>query len=242
MSEYIETDDASYFRVRRQAYVSAELHRRELHEIFDDSWLYAAHLSELREPGDFITRDVGGRNLIIQRRADGEPAVYLNACAHRGAKVCAERQGNSQRFTCPYHGWTYDSHGSLIGLPDKAAYQHAGQCHPELSLTRVKHAVYRNFLFIHYGARQASLETYLGQAKDYIDLICDQSEAELEIIPGGFEHSIKANWKLLAENGVDAYHLPFAHKRYLEYLNSLGTDPESHKRHGRGEALGNGHA
>lgn len=54
-------------------------------------------------PGDFITRDVGGRNLIIQRRADGEPAVYLNACAHRGAKVCAERQGNSQRFTCPYH-------------------------------------------------------------------------------------------------------------------------------------------
>ena len=63
MSEYIETDDASYFRVRRQAYVSAELHRRELHEIFDDSWLYAAHLSELREPGDFITRDVGGRNL-----------------------------------------------------------------------------------------------------------------------------------------------------------------------------------
>ncbi|MBY9850964.1 aromatic ring-hydroxylating dioxygenase subunit alpha [Pseudomonas aeruginosa] len=194
MSEYIETDDASYFRVRRQAYVSAELHRRELHEIFDDSWLYAAHLSELREPGDFITRDVGGRNLIIQRRADGEPAVYLNACAHRGAKVCAERQGNSQRFTCPYHGWTYDSHGSLIGLPDKAAYQHAGQCHPELSLTRVKHAVYRNFLFIHYAARQPSLETYLGQAKDYIDLICDQSEAELEIIPGGFEHSIKANW------------------------------------------------
>lgn len=97
MSEYIETDDASYFRVRRQAYVSAELHRRELHEIFDDSWLYAAHLSELREPGDFITRDVGGRNLIIQRRADGEPAVYLNACAHRGAKVCAERQGKIGR-------------------------------------------------------------------------------------------------------------------------------------------------
>lgn len=118
MSEYIETDDASYFRVRRQAYVSAELHRRELHEIFDDSWLYAAHLSELREPGDFITRDVGGRNLIIQRRADGEPAVYLNACAHRGAKVCAERQGNSQRFTCPYHGWTYDNHGTLYATAE----------------------------------------------------------------------------------------------------------------------------
>ena len=96
---------------------------------------------------------------------------------------------------------------------------------------------------VHPLRRPASVpETYLGQAKDYIDLICDQSEAELEIIPGGFEHSIKANWKLLAENGVDAYHLPFAHKRYLEYLNTLGTDPESHKRHGRGEALGNGHA
>ena len=125
MSEYIETDDASYFRVRRQAYDSAELHRRELHEIFDDSWLYAAHSASCASPATSSLRDVGGRNLIIQRRADGEP-VYLNACAHRGAKVCAERQGNSQRFTCPYHGWTYDSHGSLIGLPDKAAYQHAG--------------------------------------------------------------------------------------------------------------------
>ncbi|MGV8744056.1 Rieske 2Fe-2S domain-containing protein, partial [Pseudomonas aeruginosa] len=58
----------------------------------------------------------------------------MNVGAHRGATVCAERQGNSQRFTCPYQGWTYDSDGSVRGLPEKAAHLHAGQCHPELSL------------------------------------------------------------------------------------------------------------
>jgi benzoate/toluate 1,2-dioxygenase alpha subunit len=83
---------------------------------------------------------------------------------------------------------------------------------------------------------------YLGPAAEYIDLVCDQSEASLQIIPGAAHHSIHANWKLLAENGVDAYHLPHAHKRFLDFLNVLGADPTSHKRTGVGLALGQGHA
>lgn len=242
MSEFIQTDDATFFRVDRQAYVSPELYRRELTEIFDRTWLYAAHDSELREAGDFLTREVGGRELILQRQADGSLAVYLNACAHRGARVCNERAGNTQRFTCPYHGWTYDGQGALIGVPDRSAYGQAGHCDLQQSLSRVRHDSYRGFVFIHYGRNAISLDQHLSGARAYIDLILDQSEAQLEIIPGAFDHAIKANWKLLAENGVDAYHLPFAHKRYLEYLDTLGTDPASHRRSGRGEALGNGHA
>lgn len=242
MNGLIETDNLSYFKVHRQAYVSSQLYQQELEVVFDKSWLYLAHLSELPSAGDFLTRNVGGRNVIIQRQAGGDVTVFLNACAHRGAKVCAEPQGNTQRFTCPYHGWTYDGSGALVGQPDKAAYEYKGQCDAGLKLHRVKHSAYKGFVFVHFARTQNSLEDYLGQATDYIDLILDQSEASLEIIPGGFEHAIQANWKLLAENGVDAYHLPFAHKRYLEYLNTLGTDPASHKRTGLGLALGNGHA
>jgi len=238
---FIETDNLSYFKVNREAYVSPQVYQQELEAVFDKSWLYLAHLSEVPAAGDFLTRDVGGRNLIFQRQGNGELAVFLNACSHRGARVCSEPQGNTQRFNCPYHGWTYDTAGSLIGQPDKAAYEHHGQCNLDLSLTRIKHSVYKGFVFIHFARTQNTLEDYLGQAVDYIDLILDQSESSLEIIPGAFDHAIQGNWKLLAENGVDAYHLPFAHKRYLEYLNSLGTDPVSHKRTGEGLSLGNGH-
>ena len=93
----------------------------------------------------------------------------------------------------------------------------------------MKHAVYRNFLFIHYGARQASLETYLGQAKDYIDLICDQSGG------GTGDHSrrlrafdqgqLEAAQRKTAWTPTTAAVRPQA---LPEYLNSLGTDPESH--------------
>lgn len=242
MNGFVETDNLSYFRVNRQAYVSSQVYQQELDEVFEKSWLYLAHLSELSAAGDFLTRDVGGRNLIIQRQDNDEITVFLNACAHRGARVCAESQGNTQRFTCPYHGWTYDGRGALVGQPDKAAYEFRGQCDRSLKLHQVTHEVYKGFVFIHFAPSQQSLREYLGQAADYIDLILDQSQASLEIIPGAFEHAIEANWKLLAENGVDAYHLPFAHKRYLEYLNTLGTDPASHKRTGLGLALGNGHA
>lgn len=117
MSEYIETDDASYFRVRRQAYVSAELHRRELHEIFDDSWLYAAHLSELREPGDFITRDYAGRFFCPQcgssvfSRSTDEIEVSLGAL------------DAPDQFQPTYELWTIRREGWLPAFPLARHYE-----------------------------------------------------------------------------------------------------------------------
>lgn len=241
MNGFIETDNFSCFKVDRQAYILSSICQRELEAVFDKIWLYLAHTSELPTAGDFLTRDVGGRNLILQRQPNGELGVFRNACSHRGARICSEPRCNTQRFTCPYHGWTYDSQGALVGQPDRAAYQYRGQCDLDLSLTRMTHSVYKGFVFIHFARKQNSLEEHLGQAAEYIDLILDQSDDSLEIIPGAFDLAIQANWKLLAESGVDAYHLPFAHKRYLEYLNTLGTDPASHKRTGQGLSLGNGH-
>lgn len=240
---FIETDNENYFRVHRHVYVCQDTWRRELSDIFDKSWLYAGHASELRTPGDFVTRKIGGRPIILIKDAiSGAPRAFLNACVHRGAVICPERKGNGARFVCPYHGWIYDASGALTGVPGRPAYGRGGEGLPELSLTRVALDDYRGFLFINFSEPATTLGDYLGAAKDYIDLVCDQSEGDLEILPEHLHHSIRANWKLLAENGVDAYHLPHAHKRFLDHLDSLGTDPNSHKRSGVGRALGGGHA
>lgn len=240
-NDFIDTDHQTYFRVSRQAYVCQDVWRQELAHLFDKSWLYAGHESELGAPGSFLTRKVGGRPLIVVREKNGEVTAFLNACAHRGATVCQESAGTTERFSCPYHGWTYDITGKLVGLPGYTAYS-CSEGLPNFSLTKVHLQSYRGFLFICFQESPCSLSDYLGQAKDYIDLVCDQSEAPLQIIPGTIHHSIHANWKLLAENGVDAYHLPHTHKRFLEFLNGMGADPTSHKRTGIGISLGNGHA
>lgn len=240
--QIVVTDQANFFRVHRAAYVLQDIYRNELENIFDRCWLYAGHVSELRAPGDFLRRNVGGRNLILTKTTFGELNVLLNACAHRGAIVCQEARGNALSFSCPYHGWTYDLNGRLVGLPGGSAYGPEVRDDPNLSLNQIHHSTYRGLIFISYAAPDQDLEDYLGEAKAYIDLICAQSESELEIIPGEFNHSIRANWKLLAENGVDAYHLPFAHKRFLEYIDTLGGEPSSHKRIGKGLPLSGGHS
>nr|WP_202071054.1 aromatic ring-hydroxylating dioxygenase subunit alpha [Methylocystis sp. Sn-Cys] len=241
--QFVETDNKNFFRVHRQVYVCEDTWRRELTQIFDKCWLYAGHASEFGKPGDFLTRKIGGRPVILVRDVASEtPLAFLNACAHRGAVVCSDAKGTTKRFACPYHGWMYDTSGALTGVPGRSAYGRIGEGLPERSLPQIKLDDYRGFLFISFGEPSASLASYLGGAKEYIDLVCDQSEGSVEVLPEHLHHSIRANWKLLAENGVDAYHLPIAHKRFLDLLDSLGTDPNSHKRSGIGYALGGGHA
>ena len=70
---------------------------------------------------DFIVRDVLGISVLVSRGADGVVHAYLNYCRHRGARP-AEGCGNARRFSCPYHGWVYDSEGSLVGIPGRRGF------------------------------------------------------------------------------------------------------------------------
>lgn len=238
---FVRTDEQTFFQVNQTAYTCRETWLRELETIFDTCWLYACHKSEIKEANNFLTRQVGGRPVLLTRDDKGEVRAFLNACSHRGAVVCQQERGTAKKFMCPYHGWCYNQEGRLTSMPGRDAYgpdqtmdQHAM---PSLALEE-----YRGFYFLCFSPPKQSLSDYLGEARDYIDLIADQSLADLEIIPGTHRHAMKANWKLLAENGVDAYHLPVAHKRFLDWISDQGTSELSHKRTGVGLDLGNGHA
>ncbi len=78
--------------------------------------------SEIKNPGDFRTRSVAGRPVIFCRDRKGEVRALFNVCRHRGALVCREREGNTRQFQCIYHGWTYNTDGSIKGIPGDDAY------------------------------------------------------------------------------------------------------------------------
>jgi p-cumate 2,3-dioxygenase alpha subunit len=237
------------FRVDRRAYTDDAVFQRERAIIFSKCWLYVGHESEIPRAGDFVTRTIGGYDLIFTRDAAGALHAHFNACAHRGSTVCRERSGNTRVFTCPYHGWVFDLKGQLRDQGAKGGY---GADFNEDGLYNLRRAPrldsYRGFYFVNYNPKAIPLRDYLAGAADYLDLVADQTETGMEVIAGGVSLETSGNWKLLMENSYDAYHGPSLHSTYFEFLGqriaaqgAAATQDIAATQTGFGCGLGQGH-
>ena len=112
----------------------------------------------------------------------------------------------------------------MIGVPDEEGYG------PDFDKSKLglkpppRVESYRGFCFVSFNPQIEPLVEYLAGAKEYLDLIADQSEAGMKITKGTNKYTMRANWKLLCENSMDGYHLQPTHQTYLDYISSLGTD------------------
>ncbi|HEV8711406.1 MAG TPA: aromatic ring-hydroxylating dioxygenase subunit alpha [Candidatus Binatia bacterium] len=239
----IDNRQDGLFRVNRRAFTDPHVLELERERVFAQCWIYAGHESEIPNPGDFCARRVAGRPVILVRGTDGQVRVLLNTCTHRGAQVCRERAGNTRTFQCAYHAWTYNNQGELVGVPGEDAYSEAFD-RQELGLRSApRMESYRGFVFVSFNPAIESLVAYLAGAREYLDLVCDQSEQGMEIVSGTQLYSMRANWKLLVENSIDGYHGLPTHKRYfLEFLPDTGVDVQGMRIAGTAKSLGNGHA
>lgn len=240
----IDDQKAGIFRVNRRVFTENEHLEREQARVFGKSWIYAGHESEVPNAGDFRSRRVAGRPLILVRGDDGHVRVLFNTCTHRGSLVCRQPRGNAHSFQCPYHAWTFNCRGDLIGVPGESSYSEAFD-RKEFALARpARTDSYRGFIFISFDREAPELSDYLAGAKEYLDLICDQSEIGMKISEGAQAYSIRANWKLLVENSIDGYHGLPTHQRYFNFLADTGADLRGglETPHQKALDLGNGHA
>lgn len=248
--QFVINDPINFdFQVNRQSLVDPKILEIEMKNIFDTCWIYVGHESEVKNIGDFKTRNVCGRPVILCRDSNSDIRVYLNACRHRAAVVAREAEGNTKSFFCFYHGWSYNINGELDGVPGKASYP------PSFDVTRLGLAEpshvdsYKGFIFLSFNKDAVPLVEYLAGATEYIDLIVDQSPSgKMEVIQGTQEYDMKANWKLLVENSFDDYHLITTHSTWLNYMKRSGVEIKKPEKghlmpsHGVGKVLGNGHA
>ncbi len=248
-SYIVDDREKKTFLLDREVLVSDDILRQEMSHIFGRCWIYVGHDSELKKPGDFRSRKVAGRPVIFVRDQAGQVHCLFNTCRHRGAIVCTQRDGNARRFMCIYHGWTYGNDGKLIRVPGDDAYAESFD-KSGFGLKRpARFEQYRGFWFMSLNPNVEPLTDYLGRAKDYIDLVVDQSPSgAMEIIAGVQEYDVAANWKLMVENSVDDYHLPSTHSTWLNFMANSGVKIEPPKEAGlvlptKGLAieLGNGH-
>lgn len=245
--EHLIRDDgeSGIFRVHRSSMTSKEILEIERERIFSKCWIYVGHASEIEKPGDYQRRKVAGRPIIFVKGKDEVIRVLLNTCTHRGAIVCRKDSGNANSFQCFYHAWTFDNQGALVGIPDADGYEEApGFDKKELGLQPVpRHESYRDFHFACFDADAPPLIDYLAEARELLDVVVDQSlDGKMRVVSGMQRYSIRANWKLLAENSYDGYHAAMLHRSYVAYLAGSGALRKGEKTVDGGcRALGNGH-
>ncbi len=156
--------------IDRRIFAEQSIYEQELYQIFARCWLFLAHDSQIPKPGDFITTHMGEDNVIIVRQKDNTVKAFLNSCPHRGNKVCFADTGNARQFVCNYHGWSFDTEGSLQGMHEEFCYDEGDINKSEWGLKPVAQIdSYKGLIFATFDETAPSLEAYLGDFRWYLD-------------------------------------------------------------------------
>jgi phenylpropionate dioxygenase-like ring-hydroxylating dioxygenase large terminal subunit len=234
-------------RVHDRVYTDPQIFEEEIDRIFHRGWVFVGHEGELAEPGDYRTRVIGRQPVIFVRGDDDVVRVLMNRCTHRGAAVCPYERGNTRRFTCAYHGWSFRTTGDLAAVPLPEQYDGTLD-HASLGLRPVPRCEsYRGFVFASLSADVPPLVEHLGpRVCAEIDLTSDLSPlGRLDVTAGVHKFAYVGNWKLQLENSVDGYHITHLHRSYFriqhERTGSDGARVASGSSSALVRSLGNGH-
>jgi len=189
-------------------YQSGRVYQRELERLLFRSWVYAAHISELPNVGDFVLFELADDSIIISKDRAGKIHALHNICRHRGSRVCQKESGNSSTFTCPYHGWVYENDGKLRAPRESASYKELDTKNYGLKPIAVE--IFEGLIFINFNSCADSFQTSLTQVGAQLGAY-DLARAK---IAHQETYRISANWKLCLENYLECYHCASSHKFY----------------------------
>jgi len=195
---------------------------REMVRVFGRSWVWLGDTEDLREPGDFITAEIGYQSIVVVRTASGAIKGFLNNCRHRASTVVAGASGNcGSSMVCPYHHWTYDLDGRVIGIPDRIRMYPDGIPMDEYGLVPIRIEVAWNTLV--FGCLSQRAPTF----REWIAPIADRYDRyrfdTFQRYPRELNEVYPINWKAFVENSNDDYHVRFVHRRINAERKQMDT-------------------
>jgi len=188
----------------KSVYTSPEFAALEQRHIFARDWLCAGRADALRAPGDYLTMDISGEPILVLRDQDGIVRAMSNVCRHRMSTLL-EGRGTTRSIVCPYHAWTYNLDGTLRAAP--AMTRNDGFCKDRIALPPVRCEVWLGWIMVTLNPDAPPVADRLAGVSDLIGPF--QMEAYVESFREEFRWA--TNWKVLAENFMESYHLPVCH-------------------------------
>jgi phenylpropionate dioxygenase-like ring-hydroxylating dioxygenase large terminal subunit len=187
-------------------YYQSESYAERERELFETQPLALLAANEIAKPHDYVVRHAVDRSILLTRDADGRAHAFLNYCRHRGAEP-ASGCGNRRAFSCPYHGWSYDTQGQLVGLPLRDRYE--GLDLSRLGLVELPSEERHGFIWVVLRPDvKIDVAAHLGELDRELAAVgCDRMTYYNSLE----EEPLATNWKSVAEGLLEALHVPFVH-------------------------------
>jgi phenylpropionate dioxygenase-like ring-hydroxylating dioxygenase large terminal subunit len=186
-------------------YIDPRFFELERQHIWKKSWLLAAHIDELPDPGCFLLWENADQPILLIHGDDGGINAFYNTCRHRGAPVVTEKSGQKKRFACPYHGWVYSREGELVAVRDPQDFSELDLSTRGLKSVRCES--FGNLIFVNLDADAPSLLDWLGPiADEWEEFQFDQCRLAARHV-----FDLDCNWKIAMEANTEVYHVRSIH-------------------------------
>lgn len=195
-------------------YTSEAVTAAELEKIFARDWVCVGRAESLKMPGDYLTYELAGQPIVVLRDREDAIRALSNVCLHRMSTLLSG-SGNTRLIVCPYHAWTYELDGRLRG----ASYMKQNECfHREaMCLPQIRCEVWLGWIFVTLNPDAPAVAAELQQLA--ADIAPFGMEAYTELFRE--THVWDTNWKVLAENFMESYHLPACHAATIGGVSSI---------------------
>ena len=207
-------------------YTSPELYDLERRTLFREVWHCVGRTDQVAEPGQYFTCEVADEQVVVSRGRDGELRAMSNVCRHRASTILEGTGRTRSVMRCPYHAWTYELDGQLAAAPSGQGF--ACLDRDQVALPRFRVGEVGGLVFCCIDPDQMSLEEMLGPVAPYLEWL-NVSGLKVHRGPEGarWTEDFEENWKILADNYFEDYHVPVAHPilvRLVDVKETVGDN------------------
>ncbi|NBC38093.1 Rieske 2Fe-2S domain-containing protein [Novosphingobium sp. FSY-8] len=197
-------------------YYSPEFFRAEVEKMWPNVWQFAAREEDLPEAGDYVTYDNAGRSFLLVRQEDDSIKAFHNVCLHRGRKLKTD-SGSADQFVCPFHGFAWNTDGSLRNIPCRWDFNHCTD--KKMQLPEAQVGRWRGYVFVRDAAEGPSLEEYLAPLPEFFE----RWRHEECVTVAWVGKVVKANWKITMEAFMESYHAYVTHPQLMPFTGDANA-------------------
>src|SRR6056297_2666537 len=207
-------DPKNSYTLPARFYHDPQIWEAEKDAIFYKTWFCAGHVSQVAEPGQFLTVRIHDQNVFVARTRTGDLNAFYNVCPHRGHELVSGT-GKKNIITCPYHAWAFDFDGTLKSARNTENVE--GFRKEEFSLKPVKVEVFCGLVLVNLDSDAEPFAEQMGELekeiRHFVPSVDDLQYAQRDT------YEVEANWKVLVDNFLECYHCAPAHKDFVDLVD-----------------------